>query len=169
MQHHKTKNNNINKIHMQRPQNPYTTQPQQPQYQQQMYQPNYDARVSPPKPPTMIQLNHKSYHPPILNQHNNKFNKLSVHSFTFKKPVLDFVKPWVDYGLNEAKHTSHEHALTEVAAIMFLVGKGFNPTTHIISLNLGRRMNSFRIVYLIKYKTKVPNPLYHKGFGTFNI
>ncbi|MDR4211213.1 hypothetical protein FO586_34095, partial [Bacillus thuringiensis] len=46
----------------------------------------------------------------------------------FKKPVLDFGKPWVDYGLNEAKHTSHEHALTEVAAIMFLVGKGFNPT-----------------------------------------
>ena len=35
------------------PQNPYTTQPQQPQYQQQMYQPNYDARVSPPKPPTI--------------------------------------------------------------------------------------------------------------------
>lgn len=45
-----------------------------------------------------------------------------------KKPVLDFVKPWVDYGLNEAKHTSRRHALTEIAAIMFLIGKGFNPT-----------------------------------------
>lgn len=45
-----------------------------------------------------------------------------------KKPVLNFVKPWVEYGMNEAKHTSHKHAMTEVAAIMFLVGKGFNPT-----------------------------------------
>ena len=107
-----------------------------------MYQPNYDARVSPPKPPTLDitqpqilpRTNIRYYTATNLttdqlqNQRNNKFNKLSVHSFTFKKPVLDFVKPWVDYGLNEAKHTSHKHALTEVAAIMFLVGKGFNPT-----------------------------------------
>ncbi len=126
------------------PQNPYTTQPQQPQYQQQMYQPNYDARVSPPKPPTIDPTQPQILPPgptlditqpqilppgPITEPTQQQIQQVVGTQFLpFKKPVLDFVKPWVDYGLNEAKHTSHEHALTEVAAIMFLVGKGFNPT-----------------------------------------
>ncbi|MBU0452921.1 hypothetical protein KN035_31345, partial [Bacillus thuringiensis] len=111
-------------------QNPYTTQPQQPQYQQQMYQPNYDVRVSPPKPPTIDPTQPQILPPgPITEPTQQQIQQVVGTQFLpFKKPVLDFVKPWVDYGLNEAKHTSHEHALTEVAAIMFLVGKGFNPT-----------------------------------------
>ncbi|MFZ7759755.1 hypothetical protein ACO1DG_27940 [Bacillus thuringiensis] len=114
------------------PQNPYTTQP------------NYDARVSPPKPPTIDPTQPQILPPgptlditqpqilppgPITEPTQQQIQQVVGTQFLpFKKPVLDFVKPWVDYGLNEAKHTSHEHALTEVAAIMFLVGKGFNPT-----------------------------------------
>ncbi|HHB2170071.1 TPA: hypothetical protein ACOQ6R_004254, partial [Bacillus cereus] len=125
-------------------QNPYPTQPQQTQYQQQMYQPNYDARVSPPKPPTFditqpqilppgptLDITQPQILPPgpITEPTQQQIQQVVGTQFLpLKKPVLDFVKPWVDYGLNEAKHTSHKHALTEVAAIMFLVGKGFNPT-----------------------------------------
>ncbi|MES9694255.1 hypothetical protein ABWK39_22705, partial [Bacillus toyonensis] len=125
-------------------QNPYVTQPQQPQYQQQMYQPNYDARVSPPKPPTIDPMQPQILPPgptlditqpqilppgPITEPTQQQIQQVVGTQFLpLKKPVLDFVKPWVDYGLNEAKHTSHKHALTEVAAIMFLVGKGYNPT-----------------------------------------
>ncbi|MED3188933.1 hypothetical protein [Bacillus toyonensis] len=125
-------------------QNPYVTQPQQPQYQQQMYQPNYDARVSPPKPPTIDPTQPQILPPgptlditqpqilppgPITEPTQQQIQQVVGTQFLpLKKPVLDFVKPWVDYGLNEAKHTSHKHALTEVAAIMFLVGKGYNPT-----------------------------------------
>ncbi|MED1613177.1 MULTISPECIES: hypothetical protein [Bacillus cereus group] len=128
-------------------QNPYVTpqtQPQQPQYQQQMYQPNYDARVSPPKPPTLditqpqilppgptLDITQPQILPPgpITEPTQQQIQQVVGTQFLpLKKPVLDFVKPWVDYGLNEAKHTSYKHALTEVAAIMFLVGKGFNPT-----------------------------------------
>ncbi|MDA1591120.1 MULTISPECIES: hypothetical protein, partial [unclassified Bacillus cereus group] len=125
-------------------QNPYPTQPQQTQVQQQMYQPNYDARVSPPKPPTLditqpqilppgptLDITQPQILPPgpITEPTQQQIQQVVGTQFLpLKKPVLDFVKPWVDYGLNEAKHTSHKHALTEVAAIMFLVGKGFNPT-----------------------------------------
>ncbi|OTW85328.1 hypothetical protein BK702_17890 [Bacillus thuringiensis serovar cameroun] len=125
-------------------QNPYVTQPQQPQYQQQMYQSNYDARVSPPKPPTIDPMQPQILPPgptlditqpqilppgPITEPTQQQIQQVVGTQFLpLKKPVLDFVKPWVDYGLNEAKHTSHKHALTEVAAIMFLVGKGYNPT-----------------------------------------
>ncbi|PGB01226.1 hypothetical protein [Bacillus toyonensis] len=121
--------------------NPYATQPQ---YQQQMYQPNYDARVSPPKPPTIDPTQSQILPPgptlditqpqilppgPITEPTQQQIQQVVGTQFLpLKKPVLDFVKPWVDYGLNEAKHTSHKHALTEVAAIMFLVGKGYNPT-----------------------------------------
>ncbi|EOO16729.1 MULTISPECIES: hypothetical protein [Bacillus cereus group] len=125
---------------------PYETQPQYRQnpYQQQMYQPNYDARVSPPKPPTIDPTQPQILPPgptlditqpqilppgPITEPTQQQIQQVVGTQFLpLKKPVLDFVKPWVDYGLNEAKHTSHKHALTEVAAIMFLVGKGFNPT-----------------------------------------
>ena len=104
-----------------RPQNPYTTQPQQPQYQQQMYQPNYDARVSPPKPPTIDPTQPQILPPgPITEPTQQQIQQVVGTQFLpFKKPVLDFVKPWVDYGLNEAKHTSHEHALTEVPRLCF--------------------------------------------------
>ena len=127
---------------LQYPQNPYVTP--QTQEQQQMYQPNYVARVSPPKPPTLditqpqilppgptLDITQPQILPPgpITEPTQQQIQQVVGTQFLpLKKPVLDFVKPWVDYGLNEAKHTSHKHALTEVAAIMFLVGKGFNPT-----------------------------------------
>jgi hypothetical protein len=43
-----------------------------------------------------------------------------------KRPTLNLVRPWVRYGMNEAKYTSMEHAMTEVAAITYLIGKGYN-------------------------------------------
>ncbi|MFD3450164.1 hypothetical protein ACFDTO_36925 [Microbacteriaceae bacterium 4G12] len=45
-----------------------------------------------------------------------------------KQPVLHTVAPWVQYGLKEAQHTSMHHAMTEVAAIAYLIGKGYDPT-----------------------------------------
>lgn len=43
------------------------------------------------------------------------------------REVLRIVRPWVQYGLSEASHTSNEHALTEVAAITYLIGRGYDP------------------------------------------
>jgi hypothetical protein len=43
------------------------------------------------------------------------------------REVLSIIRPWVQYGLSEASHTSYEHALTEVAAIMYLIGQGYDP------------------------------------------
>ncbi|KEK25059.1 hypothetical protein [Bacillus gaemokensis] len=126
-------------------QNPYIAQ--QYQYQQpQMYQPYHDPRVSPPAPtldptqpqilppapfdPTQIQILPPGPATQIPTEPTQQQIQQVVGTqfLPLKKPVLDFVKPWVEYGMNEAKYTSHKHALTEVAAIMFLVGKGFNPT-----------------------------------------
>ena len=39
------------------------------------------------------------------------------------------VEPYVQYGLKEAKHTSYAHAMREVAAISFLLGRGYDPNT----------------------------------------
>ncbi|PFW94166.1 hypothetical protein COL32_18430 [Bacillus pseudomycoides] len=128
-------------------QNPYVTQPgQETQYQQnpyvaqqapyqqpQMYQPYQDTRVSPPTPtldPTQSQILPPAPTTAIPTEPTQQQIQqvVGTHYLSLKKPVLDFVKPWVEYGMNEAKHTSQQHAMTEVAAIMFLVGKGFNPT-----------------------------------------
>jgi hypothetical protein len=46
-----------------------------------------------------------------------------------KSETLAIVKPYVNYGLQEAKYTSITHAMTEVAAIAFLLGKGYDPQT----------------------------------------
>ncbi|MDQ0213995.1 hypothetical protein J2S13_000390 [Oikeobacillus pervagus] len=43
--------------------------------------------------------------------------------------TLNAVYPFVNYGLQEATYTSFSHALTEVAAISFLLGKGYDPHT----------------------------------------
>ncbi|SDY77046.1 hypothetical protein [Bacillus sp. 166amftsu] len=114
-------------------QNPYVAQ--QPLYQQpQIYQSYQDPRVSPPTPsldPAQIQILPPGPPTPSIPAEPTQQQIQQVVGTQFlslKKPVLDFVKPWVEYGMNEAKHTSAEHAMTEVAAIMFLVGKGFNPT-----------------------------------------
>lgn len=46
-----------------------------------------------------------------------------------KKKTLYKVEPWVQYGLSESKRTSIEHAMREVAAITYLIGKGYDPQT----------------------------------------
>ena len=137
-----------------------------------MYQPNYDARVSPPKPPTLDITQPQIYRldnilppGPITEPTQQQIQQVVGTQFLpLKKPVLDFVKPWVDYGLNEAKHTSQKHALTEVAAIMFLVGKGFNPTIAHYIVNLGRRMSSFSFML---YKDSATNVCCTNICGTF--
>lgn len=46
-----------------------------------------------------------------------------------KQQTLNFIDPFVKYGLKEAKYTSFEHALQEVAAMTYLLGKGIDPQT----------------------------------------
>ncbi|WP_374721047.1 hypothetical protein [Peribacillus tepidiphilus] len=47
----------------------------------------------------------------------------------FKNATLTAITPFVNYGLKEGKHTSFKHALEEVAAMSYLLGKGFDPQT----------------------------------------
>ncbi|HDX9577110.1 TPA: hypothetical protein ROX88_000589 [Bacillus pseudomycoides] len=96
--------------------------PQQTYYQpysesQPHYQYHYDPRfpqagTTIPTEPTQQQIQH----------YTAQFQHL-------KQPVLSFVKPWVEYGVKEAKYTSVPHAMTEVAAITYLIGRGINPTS----------------------------------------
>ncbi|KKI90334.1 hypothetical protein WQ54_20415 [Bacillus sp. SA1-12] len=46
-----------------------------------------------------------------------------------KQQVLYIIDPFVKYGLKEAKATSYPHALQEVAAMTYLIGKGMDPHT----------------------------------------
>lgn len=46
-----------------------------------------------------------------------------------KTETLTRIEPFVRCGLQEAKFTSHAHALREVAAISYLLGKGYDPRT----------------------------------------
>ncbi|MFC7441076.1 hypothetical protein [Laceyella putida] len=46
-----------------------------------------------------------------------------------KAPTLGAVESFVQYGLREARYTSFEHALREVAAIAYLMGRGYDPQT----------------------------------------
>ncbi|WP_026580802.1 hypothetical protein [Bacillus sp. J33] len=46
-----------------------------------------------------------------------------------KHKVLKKITPFVNYGLNEAKATTYKHALQEVAAMTYLMGKGMDPQT----------------------------------------
>ncbi|USL45745.1 hypothetical protein [Priestia megaterium] len=50
-------------------------------------------------------------------------------SYYLKQETLSRVNPWVQYGLNEAQKTSIPHAMMEVAAITYLMGKGYDPRT----------------------------------------
>ncbi len=43
--------------------------------------------------------------------------------------VLSRVRPWVEYGLREARRTGFRHAMTEVAAIAYLMGQGYDQHT----------------------------------------
>lgn len=46
-----------------------------------------------------------------------------------KSQVLNIIAPFVIYGLEEAKDSSYVHALQEVAAMTYLIGKGMDPQT----------------------------------------
>ncbi|HWO98059.1 MAG TPA: hypothetical protein VNM45_17355 [Bacillus sp. (in: firmicutes)] len=46
-----------------------------------------------------------------------------------KSQTLATIAPFVKYGLKEAKATSYKHALQEVAAMTYLIGKGMDPHT----------------------------------------
>ncbi|MDQ0175013.1 hypothetical protein [Bacillus chungangensis] len=48
-------------------------------------------------------------------------------TYDLKQETLSRVEPWVQYGLNEAQKTSIPHAMREVAAITYLMGKGYDP------------------------------------------
>ena len=50
-------------------------------------------------------------------------------SYYLKQETLSRVNPWVQYGLNEAQKTSIPHAMMEVTAITYLMGKGYDPRT----------------------------------------
>lgn len=49
--------------------------------------------------------------------------------YDLKQETLSQVQPWVQYGLNEAQKTSIPHAMMEVVAIAYLMGKGYDPRT----------------------------------------
>lgn len=52
-----------------------------------------------------------------------------LHQNQLKNQTLAMVEPWVKYGLNEAKNTSYMHAMTEIAAVSYLMGMGYPPKT----------------------------------------
>ncbi|MFJ8247194.1 hypothetical protein [Peribacillus asahii] len=62
------------------------------------------------------------YYPPLNNMLYMPYGDL-------KSETLQAIKPFVDYGLLEATSTSYSHALAEVAAIAYLLGKGYDPQT----------------------------------------
>jgi hypothetical protein len=43
------------------------------------------------------------------------------------RDVLSRVRPWVEYGMREGRVTGMRHAMTEVAAITYLMGMGYDP------------------------------------------
>lgn len=48
---------------------------------------------------------------------------------SLKYHTLSMLEPLVQYGLKEAQTTSMPHAMREVAAISYLIGKGYDPKT----------------------------------------
>jgi hypothetical protein len=66
-----------------------------------------------------------------LNQINTLYHyqhqQLSPRNQQLKHQTLSTVEPIVQYGLKEAQVTSHLHAMREVAAIAYLIGKGYDP------------------------------------------
>lgn len=74
---------------------------------------------------------HWSHNPHHVNQVQNPYHYqqqyLPPDSQQLKHHTLSMVEPIVQYGLKEAKFTSHQHAMREVAAISYLIGRGYNP------------------------------------------
>lgn len=60
-----------------------------------------------------------------------------------KQSTLNAVASFVNYGLQEAKGTSYKHALTEVAAMTYLMGKGMDPQTAYLTVESWEVNESF--------------------------
>ncbi|WP_181444494.1 hypothetical protein [Bacillus sp. 03113] len=61
-----------------------------------------------------------------------------------KPQVFNSIAPFVKYGLKEAKATSFEHALQEVAAMTYLLGKGMDAQTAYLTVESWERMKRFK-------------------------
>ncbi|RFU61654.1 hypothetical protein [Peribacillus glennii] len=71
-----------------------------------------------------------SVNPDYRNQVQNPFHYQQeyrdFHTQQLKHHTLTTVGPVVNYGLQEAQMTSYPHAMREVAAISYLMGRGYN-------------------------------------------
>ncbi|WP_163099028.1 hypothetical protein [Peribacillus alkalitolerans] len=60
---------------------------------------------------------------------NPYYNPYYVPYRDLKSETLNAIMPFVEHGIKESMYTSHIHALTEVAAMAYLLGKGYDPQT----------------------------------------
>lgn len=60
-----------------------------------------------------------------------------------KPQTLTCIDPFVKYGLKEATATSYAHALQEVAAMSYLLGKGMDPQTAYLTVESWEVNESF--------------------------
>ncbi|WP_223292241.1 hypothetical protein [Salipaludibacillus neizhouensis] len=83
-------------------------------------------------------MHHYNNYPSSPNPHYGNLVQHSYHNpqpypaqqiQQLKQHTLSMVEPFVQYGLQEAQVTSHLHAMREVAAISYLIGKGYDPQT----------------------------------------
>ncbi|MEB1810218.1 MAG: hypothetical protein LPK26_23450 [Bacillaceae bacterium] len=65
------------------------------------------------------------YHQPLLPHQSHQNHQ----SQQLKNNTLSAVEPIVQYGLKEAQYTSIQHAMREVAAITYLMGRGYDLQT----------------------------------------
>jgi hypothetical protein len=66
--------------------------------------------------------------PHHINQVHNPYHYQDLMTQSqLKHHTLSTVEPIVQYGLKEAKVTSYPHAMREIAAISYLIGKGYDP------------------------------------------
>jgi hypothetical protein len=64
----------------------------------------------------------------IQNPYHYQQQQILPRNHHLKQHTLSTVEPIVQYGLKEAQFTSHLHAMREVAAIAYLMGKGYDPS-----------------------------------------
>ncbi|MGP7816615.1 hypothetical protein [Niallia sp. 01092] len=65
---------------------------------------------------------------------------LSPH---LKAQTLNSIDPFVQYGLKESKATSYKHALQEVAAMAYLLGKGMDAHTAYLTVESWEKNETF--------------------------
>lgn len=95
--------------------------PFDPRFAQQPYQP-----MQPYQPYPQASQTPQAY-TPMEPGHQQMPQQINPQFQALKAPVLQAIGPWVQYGMKEAQHTSVPHAMTEVAAITYLIGKGYDP------------------------------------------